>query len=49
MVIIVENSVETMVEQWLDERLPGSQIVGEVTNEGKRVSHVNSSIYFDHY
>ena len=49
MVIIVENSVATMIEQWLDERLPGSQIVGEVTNEGRRVSHVNSSIYFDHY
>ena len=49
MVIIVENNVANLVTKWLDDRLSGTKIVGEVVNHGRRVSHINSSIYFDHY
>jgi phosphoribosylformylglycinamidine cyclo-ligase len=49
MVVIVANDATNAVTQWLDERLSGCQIVGDVVDHGHKVTHVNPNISFDHY
>ena len=48
MVVAVSNDVEDNVAKWLSERLPGTRRIGSVTDSGK-VTHAESSVYFDHY
>jgi len=48
MVVAVSNAVEDNVAKWLSERLPGTRRIGSVTDSGK-VTHAESSVYFDHY
>ncbi|RZD47669.1 MAG: hypothetical protein CXT66_06625 [Methanobacteriota archaeon] len=49
MVLAVSKSAAQSVESWISERLPGSQIIGIVNDEGNRVTHVNSEVVFEHY
>ena len=49
MVVIVSNDATNAVTQWLDERLSGCQIVGDVVDHGHKVTHVNPNISFEHY
>ena len=48
MVVAVSNDVADDVAKWLSERLPGARRIGSVTDSGK-VTHAESSVYFDHY
>ena len=48
MVVAVSNDVSDNVAKWLSERLPGTRRIGSVTDSGK-VTHAESSVYFDHY
>ena len=48
MVVAVSNDVADNVAKWLSERLPGTRRIGSVTDSGK-VTHAESSVYFDHY
>jgi len=48
MVVAVSNDVADDVAKWLSERLPGTRRIGSVTDSGK-VTHAESSVYFDHY
>jgi phosphoribosylformylglycinamidine cyclo-ligase len=49
MVIVVEKSHASAVENWLGSRLDGTAAVGEVRDHGHRVTHVNPEIIFEHY
>ena len=49
MIIAVDSSVAKSVCDWLDERLPGCSVIGEVVNNGRKVSHVNPEVLFEHY
>ncbi|MBC8437883.1 MAG: phosphoribosylformylglycinamidine cyclo-ligase [Euryarchaeota archaeon] len=49
MVVVVDGEVAPAVNEWLHERLVGCQIVGEVVDQGRKVTHINSNISFDHY
>ena len=45
---VSEDSAETVV-QWLSERLPGTRRVGSVNGNGRRVTHTDPSVVFEHY
>ena len=49
MVLVVDSKHSEAVCEWVSNRLPGTQIVGEVRNHGHRVTHVNPDIVFEHY
>ena len=49
MMIAVSKDVAESVQSWLDERLPGCRRIGFVHNEGRKVTHKNSEIVFEHY
>ena len=49
MVLVVSQNAAQSVESWISERLPGSQIIGVVNDEGNRVTHVNPEVVFEHY
>jgi phosphoribosylformylglycinamidine cyclo-ligase len=49
MMIAVSKEVAESVQSWLDERLPGCQRIGFVHNEGRKVTHKNSEVVFEHY
>jgi len=49
MTVIVAGEAAGAVTNWLDERLSGCQVVGEVVDHGRKVSHINPNISFDHY
>ena len=48
MVVAVSKDVSDEVTAWLSERLLGTRRVGSVNNSGK-VTHADSSVFFDHY
>ena len=45
---VSEDSAEAVV-QWLSERLPGTRRVGSVNDNGRRVTHPDPSVVFEHY
>ena len=45
---VSEDSAESVV-QWLSERLPGTRRVGSVNDNGRRVTHPDPSVVFEHY
>lgn len=47
--IIVNDNVKEEVVRWLGARLPGSNVVGSVTDEVGVVRHKASGVCFDHY
>ena len=49
MVLVVPSNSADSVLGWLTERLPGCAVVGEVRDHGRRVTHVDERIEFDHY
>jgi len=49
MAIAVSKNVAKEVEIWLSDRLPGSQRIGFVHDEGRKVTHKNPKIMFEHY
>jgi phosphoribosylformylglycinamidine cyclo-ligase len=49
MVLVVSQSAAQSVQSWISERLPGSQIIGVVNDDGNRVTHFNSEVTFEHY
>ena len=49
MVLAVSEAAAEAVAQWLSERLPGTRRVGSVNDDGRRVTHADSSIVFEHY
>jgi phosphoribosylformylglycinamidine cyclo-ligase len=49
MVLAVSQSVAGSVLEWLAERLPGTRRVGSVNNDGRKVTHADPSVVFEHY
>ena len=49
MVIAVSKHCSSSVLDWIAERLPGTAIVGSVTDNGRTVTHIDSSVRFDSY
>ena len=49
MVLVVSSNSADSVLEWLTEKLPGCAVVGEVRDHGRRVTHVDERIVFDHY
>lgn len=49
MIIAVSSEHSEKIVNWLSDRLPGTKIVGSVNDEGRKVTHVDSSIVFEHY
>jgi phosphoribosylformylglycinamidine cyclo-ligase len=49
MVLVVSSNSADSLLGWLTERLPGCAVVGEVRDHGRRVTHVDERIEFDHY
>jgi phosphoribosylformylglycinamidine cyclo-ligase len=49
MVVIVDAAASDAVTNWLGNRMNGCQVVGEVVDHGRKVTHVNPNISFDHY
>ena len=49
MVVAVSERVSESVLQWISERLPGSAVVGSVTDNGRMVTHLNPLVRFDDY
>jgi len=49
MTIAVSKDAADSVESWLSKRLPGCKRVGFVHDEGRKVTHINPEIIFEHY
>tara|TARA_B100000073_G_C23652553_1_gene541183 strand:- start:725 stop:928 length:204 start_codon:yes stop_codon:yes gene_type:complete len=49
MVIAVSEKAAEPVLEWISERLPGSAIVGNVTDNGRVVTHIDPFVRFDTY
>lgn len=49
MVLAVSSENADKIVDWLDERLPGTKIVGSVNDDGRKVTHIDSSVIFEHY
>jgi len=49
MVIAVSPEASVQISDWLGRRLPGSRIVGNVTSEGRIVSHSNPEVVYSSY
>ena len=49
MIIAVDSTVAKKVSSWLNEKLEGSAIIGEVVSNGHMVTHQESAVFFDHY
>jgi len=49
MIIAVEKTVSSEVCSWLQERLEGTAMIGEVVDNGHKVTHIDSNIVFEHY
>ncbi len=49
MVIAVSKDSSDSVLEWISERLAGTSIVGSVTDNGRVVTHIDSSVRFDSY
>ncbi|MDP6870513.1 MAG: phosphoribosylformylglycinamidine cyclo-ligase [Candidatus Poseidoniaceae archaeon] len=49
MIIAVDSTVADSVCSWLNERLPGCAIIGEVVDSGHKVTHSIPDVVFEHY
>ena len=49
MVLAVSEENAEAVADWLSERLPGTRRVGSVNDNGRRVTHTDTSVVFEHY
>ena len=49
MVLAVSEDVAEGVTEWLSERLPGTRRVGSLNDDGRRVTHPDQSVFFEHY
>ncbi len=49
MVLIVDSEHAGSVLEWVGSRLAGTQLVGEVCDNGHKVTHINPEIVFEHY
>lgn len=49
MIIAVDASVADDVCEWLAERMPGCAIIGSVVDNGRKVTHANPEVVFEHY
>ena len=49
MIIAVSSDSAATVADWLSDRLNGCSIIGEVIDNGHRVTHVHPDVVFDHY
>lgn len=49
MTIAVSKDVAESVESWLFEKLPGSKRIGYIHDDGRKVTHANPEIVFEHY
>ena len=49
MIVAVDEAVADSVCSWLNERLPGCSIIGEVVDSGHKVTHSNPAVVFEHY
>ena len=49
MIIAVDSTVAQEVSTWLNERLEGSTIIGELVSNGHKVTHQDSAVFFEHY
>ena len=49
MIVAVSADVADDVCKWLENKLPGCQVIGSVVDNGRKVTHTNSEILFEHY
>jgi hypothetical protein len=49
MIIAVEAAVSEVVCDWLEDRLMGCAIIGEVVDNGHKVTHIIPGVTFEHY
>ena len=49
MIIAVDSQKAELVCEWLSSRLEGCKIIGEVVNNGHKVTHINPDVSFEHY
>jgi len=49
MVVAVDANSAASISKWLEERLPGTRIVGYVTSGDRVVTHFNPEVIFDKY
>ena len=49
MIIAVEKQYADQLCKWLKEKVDGCEIIGEVVDNGKRVTHSNQNIVYEHY
>ena len=49
MILAVSDSVAEKISNWLVKRVPGTQIIGEVKNHGRLVTHRLDNVRFDNY
>jgi hypothetical protein len=45
---VSENAAEAVTE-WLSGRLPGTRRIGSLNDDGRRVTHPDQSVIFEHY
>jgi phosphoribosylformylglycinamidine cyclo-ligase len=49
MVLAVSKGAAEAVTEWLSERLSGTRRVGSLNDDGRRVTHPDQSVVFEHY
>ena len=49
MILAVSDSVAEKISNWLVKRVPGTQIISEVKNQGRLVTHRLDNVRFDNY
>ena len=49
MVIAVSEEFAGVIAKWLAERLDGTRVVGEVTGQGRVVTHKDPEVCFTNY
>ena len=49
MLVAVSSDSADSISSWLNDRLPGSRVVGEVTSKGRVVTHSDPDVCFSEY
>jgi len=49
MIIIADGKQANEICNWLNQRMPGVSIIGEVRAHGHKVSHIHPDVVFQHY
>ena len=49
MTIVVSKEKSIPVEEWLNERLPGTRRIGYVHDKKREVTHADPEVIFSHY